>query len=519
MKKTVLKLSLFTCTLLLVFADQIENNKKRIQQIDNQMKKNNQTISSNKNEITKAKNTENVTIAQIKELDANIVRLQNEYNEAEKKYREILAKIGVNDANINAKISEINLNTQIINNNKEDLYNKIRTWDKIRRLKEMSEKTGVTSSSTKDKMTHDLKILFNKQKDYIKGVENIKKGVEGEKEKEEGIKAKNQSEAAAVNAAKVNLENKNRELNIAKKQKNDLVAQLRGKQANLATENKNIEKNNSKLIAEKRRLNAQIQAIIQRAIRERELAMQRAAAAERKRREEAERIRREAEAQRREAEERRNSELAGQKEIKSTQNNAGTNTTSSTKATSSSSSRGQSTSLAGSKSTSTTSSSSSNSSSTVKNIKIPSIGSGSSSTSSSSSTSNISSIPIPRGTGNLIMPISGSIVVGYGQEKTAGLKSNGIEIRGSAGQSVKAADSGVVIYAGSLNTLGSVVIIDHGSLVTVYGNLAGVSVSKGATVTKGQSIGSLGRDQMTKEPNLYFEIRRGVNIVNPMGYL
>ena len=118
-----------------------------------------------------------------------------------------------------------------------------------------------------------------------------------------------------------------------------------------------------------------------------------------------------------------------------------------------------------------------------------------------------------------MMPIKGSIVVGYGQEKVAGLKSNGIEIRGSAGQAVKAADSGVVIYAGSLNNLGGVVIIDHGGLVTVYGNLAGVSVSKGTKVNKGQTIGSLGRDQTTHQPNLYFETRRGVNIVNPMGYL
>lgn len=516
MKKTLLKLSLFSCTLLLVFADQIENNQKRIQQIDSQVKKNNQTINSNKNEISKAKNTENATIAQIKKLDGDIVRLENEYKLAEQRYREILKKIGINDANINAKISEININTQIINDNKEDLYNKIRTWDKIRRLREMSNKTGVSSSSEQNKMTHDLKILFNKQREYIQGVENIRKGVEGEKSQEEAIKAKNQNEANEVNAAKTNLENKSRELNAAKKEKNVLVAQLRGKQATLASANKNIEKDNTKLVNEKRKLNAQIQAIIQRAIRERELAMQRAAAEERRRKEEIERVRREAEAQKRVAEERRNRELAGQKEVSSndsTNNETVENTQ--TKATSNTSSRGQSTSLAGDKKTT---------SNTQKTINISSIGKSSSSSTSSSSYSSSSSVPkttvqIPKGTGSLIMPINGSVVVGYGQEKTEGLRSNGIEIRGSLGQGVKAADGGIVIYAGGLNTLGSVVIIDHGSLVTVYGNLSGVSVSKGATVTKGQIIGTLGRDQLSKEPTLYFETRRGVNIVNPMSYL
>ena len=119
----------------------------------------------------------------------------------------------------------------------------------------------------------------------------------------------------------------------------------------------------------------------------------------------------------------------------------------------------------------------------------------------------------------MIRPISGPVVVNFGQEKVAGLKSNGVEIRGSAGQAVEAADSGVVIYAGALSNLGSVVIIDHGSLVTVYGNLAGISVSKGSSVSKGQTIGSLGYDQTTKQPNLYFEVRKGVNIVNPMGFI
>ena len=42
MKKNILKVSLFICTIFLIFADQIEENKKRIQQIDNQVDQNNQ---------------------------------------------------------------------------------------------------------------------------------------------------------------------------------------------------------------------------------------------------------------------------------------------------------------------------------------------------------------------------------------------------------------------------------------------------------------------------------------------
>ena len=75
------------------------------------------------------------------------------------------------------------------------------------------------------------------------------------------------------------------------------------------------------------------------------------------------------------------------------------------------------------------------------------------------------------------------------EKKEVGLKSNGVEIRGSAEQAVRAVDSGIVIYTGSLSKLESVVIIDYGSLITVYENLSGISVSK------------------------------GVNIVNPMGFI
>ena len=455
MKKTIIKLFLFSCTVFLMFGDQIDKNKKRIQQIDSQVSKNNKKISVNKGEISKAKKDENTTLSQVKVLDENISKLQNEYNIAEKRYRDILAKIGINTENINANIAEINRNTEIINVTKEDLYNKIRIWDKIRKKSEMSKNLGVSSSSVQNKKRHDLKILFNKQKDYILSVEDIKKGVENQKNKEESLKAKNQLEANEVNNAKNDLERKSKELNALKAEKNKLISQLRMKQATLNTENKKIEKNNSQLAAEKKKLNAQIQAIIQRAIRERQLAIKKA------------------------EEEKRARAAASSPTV---QKSTGT-------------ARGSSSDLAGKK------------------------GSNQHVTATQQTTKSTDNVQVPKSTGSLIRPISGAIVVNFGQEKVVGLKSNGVEIRGSAGQAVKAADSGIVIYAGALSNLGSVVIIDHGSLVTVYGNLAGISVSKGSNVSKGQTIGTLGYDQTTKQPNLYFEVRKGVNIVNPMGFI
>lgn len=141
-------------------------------------------------------------------------------------------------------------------------------------------------------------------------------------------------------------------------------------------------------------------------------------------------------------------------------------------------------------------------------------------TSSKTTTTTIpKEVEVVKGTGQFIMPINGTIVVHYGQEKSPGLVSKGIEIRGSLGQSVKASDTGSVLYSGSLKGLGAVIMIDHGTFITVYGNLASVKVASGTKVTKGQVIGTLGRESITKEPNLYFEVRKGVNYVNPASYL
>lgn len=471
MKKKILSLTLFISSVVLIFADQIDDNKNKIKQIDSQINKNSQKINQNKGEINKAKTNENITLSQVKDIDKNIKVLQAEYDAAEKKYIDILKAIGQNDEQIRKSITEINRQSEIITITKSDLYKKIKIWDKIRRSKQIVDMFSGSNIVEQSRRQHDLKILLARETAYIQVVEKEKQGVEGQKSQVENVKAGNQAEAAKVESARSALESKNKELNAAKQAKNVMIAQLRTMQKTLITENKKIEKTNSQLISEKKRLEAQIQAIIARAIKEREIAMQKAEE-EKRRRAEEERLKKEQEAAKAQGE-RDNTDLAGKKP---------TGTTSTP---------------------------------TTKPPTQPK-------TTTSTSASTTSKAPVyeaPKGTGSLIMPMNGSIVVAFGQEKVAGLKSNGIEIRGSLGQSVKAADSGTVIYAGALNNLGSVIIIDHGNLVTVYGNLAGVSVSKGTKVSKGQSIGTLGRDSISKEPNLYFETRKGVNIVNPMSYL
>ena len=126
MKKKILSLTLFISSMVLIFADQIDDNKNKIKQIDSQINKNSQKINQNKGEINKAKTNENITLSQVKDIDKNIKVLQAEYDAAEKKYIDILKAIGQNDEQIRKSITEINRQSEIITITKSDLYKKIK---------------------------------------------------------------------------------------------------------------------------------------------------------------------------------------------------------------------------------------------------------------------------------------------------------------------------------------------------------------------------------------------------------
>ncbi len=139
------------------------------------------------------------------------------------------------------------------------------------------------------------------------------------------------------------------------------------------------------------------------------------------------------------------------------------------------------------------------------------------------------SFQVVRGsTGSFIWPIAGSISSGFGSRmhpipRTTKMHT-GLDIAGPNKGAVKAADGGEVIYAGWRGGYGKTVMINHGNrngrnLVTLYGHLSGISVSKGQAVGKGQVIGYEGSTGYATGPHLHFEVRVDGAPVNPMGYL
>jgi murein DD-endopeptidase MepM/ murein hydrolase activator NlpD len=98
---------------------------------------------------------------------------------------------------------------------------------------------------------------------------------------------------------------------------------------------------------------------------------------------------------------------------------------------------------------------------------------------------------------------------------------DGINIAVPEGTSVRAAESGVVAYAGSeLKGYGNLVLIRHpNGFVTAYANNGELDVKRGETVKRGQIIAKSGQSGNVNSPQLHFELRKGSTPVDPTNYL
>ncbi len=96
----------------------------------------------------------------------------------------------------------------------------------------------------------------------------------------------------------------------------------------------------------------------------------------------------------------------------------------------------------------------------------------------------------------------------------------GIDLRNPAGTPFGAAADGVVIYAGYSGSYGNIVKVDHGGgLQTYYAHCNSMCVSVGDTVTKGQTLGTVGSTGNATGNVLHFEVRINGVAQNPMNYI
>jgi murein DD-endopeptidase MepM/ murein hydrolase activator NlpD len=125
-------------------------------------------------------------------------------------------------------------------------------------------------------------------------------------------------------------------------------------------------------------------------------------------------------------------------------------------------------------------------------------------------------IPVSYGGGHFAWPLSGPVISSFGSGLN-GERNDGINIAAKMGEPIHAAASGTVSYAGNeLKGYGNLIIIRHDDgYVTTYAHAQSISVNRGDRVEKGQVIGLAGATGDVEKPQLHFEIRRGVEPVDP----
>ena len=127
----------------------------------------------------------------------------------------------------------------------------------------------------------------------------------------------------------------------------------------------------------------------------------------------------------------------------------------------------------------------------------------------------------PPGRGHpFLWPVRGRVLVGFGPESN-GLNNDGINIAVPEGTPVRAAATGVVVYAGNeLKGYGNLLLIRHADgWITAYAHNAKLLVRRGQRVTRGEIIARAGETGGVSSPQLHFEIRHGTQAVDPLRYL
>ncbi|HEX8690720.1 MAG TPA: peptidoglycan DD-metalloendopeptidase family protein [Solirubrobacterales bacterium] len=129
--------------------------------------------------------------------------------------------------------------------------------------------------------------------------------------------------------------------------------------------------------------------------------------------------------------------------------------------------------------------------------------------------------PIRYGSGQLIWPVDGPVVSGFGPRW--GSMHEGIDIAVPAGTPIRAADAGTVVLVQSeaeSGGYGNFTCLEHGGgLQTCYAHQSAFAAASGQSVSQGQVIGYVGCTGHCFGDHLHFEVRISGVSTDPLGYL
>lgn len=129
--------------------------------------------------------------------------------------------------------------------------------------------------------------------------------------------------------------------------------------------------------------------------------------------------------------------------------------------------------------------------------------------------------------GRLLFPVRGryTIVKGFGRQTHPDLPNvvtdnPGIDIAASEGAKARSIFEGTVSGIFSQDGYNKVVMVRHGSYISIYANLSSINVRMGEKVRANQDLGTIYRDpEYGNKPVLHFELRRERAKLNPMQWI
>ncbi len=129
-------------------------------------------------------------------------------------------------------------------------------------------------------------------------------------------------------------------------------------------------------------------------------------------------------------------------------------------------------------------------------------------------------VPLSLSSGGFRWPLRGTILSGFGDQED-GARNDGINIAAAAGTPVRAADDGIVAYAGNeLRGYGNLLLIRHAdSWMSAYAHVGRLLVDRGQRVRRGQPIATVGQTGSVGSPQLHFELRRDGQPVAPTTFM
>jgi murein DD-endopeptidase MepM/ murein hydrolase activator NlpD len=123
--------------------------------------------------------------------------------------------------------------------------------------------------------------------------------------------------------------------------------------------------------------------------------------------------------------------------------------------------------------------------------------------------------------GRFLKPIDSQLTSGFGRRRIVNSQPRnphaGVDFKASAGEPIKAANSGRVMLSANLFFSGNTVVIDHGlGLYTYYAHCASLAVKDSEMVRKGQILGTVGATGRVTGPHLHWSCRLSGARVDPL---